>query len=116
MADESCQEEVQKGKEDEEESQVQITMHRRDGAPYLLHVDKQTRQVIERDVVLDAVQHCLHLQPIKAGALGVQRNSERLYLHHLRPVVGQIDLGFEVDVIGERVVQDVHRRELRGWK
>mmetsp|Transcript_9064 Transcript_9064/g.15028 ORF Transcript_9064/g.15028 Transcript_9064/m.15028 type:complete len:201 (+) Transcript_9064:1462-2064(+) len=78
----------------------------------LLDVHQQTGQVVERNVILDAVNDGFDLQTIEARSLRIQRHTKGLHLHGVFSFVGKINLRLEVYVVGESVVQNVHGSQL----
>ena len=76
----------------------------------LVHIDKQPRKVIQRDVVLLALHDGLDLDAVQDGAVHVEVHAEVLDLHDAF-VFRVVDLRLEVDEPDEVEVQNGHLRQ-----
>ena len=78
-----------------------------------VHVHQETREVIKRDVLQDAIHHRFDHQPVNDGPVHPRVDAEVFHLHHAF-VLGIVHLRLDVGEPRHVVVQDAHRGESRG--
>jgi hypothetical protein len=83
-----------------------------DGGGVDRDVDEEARERVEREVVLDAVHDRLDLHALEHRAVRVHRAAEGLDLHDAL-LFRDANLRLEVDVLRQRLVEDVDGREAR---